>query len=213
MGHAERHVGRSSRSPRAPVRSGAPEPSRPYHHVVMILPVEVDGGDLDCCQPEAEVGQRWSVPVLFVPEADGDGRFETPLTPSQEEQERVVLDLSRVRGFEDDEFEIGLFESMGLRFRGPRDLDDGVHAGRLRVDAHRADGAAIPAVLSGVVARISLLPILYRRTDRQGYLPSRMLEAIPAQSSRDRIPLRERPGGLTTRLYRVLVALQVQTKP
>jgi hypothetical protein len=61
----------------------------------MILPIWVASWELGCCQPEAEVGQSWAVPLRFTLGLTPwrATEFGIPLSPEQMSFGRVEVDL------------------------------------------------------------------------------------------------------------------------
>jgi hypothetical protein len=56
----------------------------------VIVPVWASSWELDCCQPEAEVGRHWSVPLAFaaIDQVGGPGDHRSDLTAALPESER-----------------------------------------------------------------------------------------------------------------------------
>ena len=167
------------------------------------VPIWSASWELDCCQPEAEEGGRWSVPIHFTPRA---GRlWEVVETPSFG---GVDLAVSRTTRPEDP---CPVFASGPLRFRGIADLRDGEHHGRLAVDAH-ASGSAAPdeaVTITGVVAAVDLVPLRYELVGDRAYHAVEELPPVRVRSTLDRRELDQLPEGASFVQSDLLVWLDV----
>src|SRR5215831_4374175 len=147
----------------------------------MIVPVWAASWELSCCQPEAEVGTRWVVPISFNPKTDPWWVSDHGASATVAQRDYGVADLMIRRDREAPR----LLSAGELRFYGPSDLAEGRHQGRFFVDAHSDDHESIPG--GGAVSAVDLVPIRFRLSDgaagRQMYVPSEQLDPVRVSST------------------------------
>jgi hypothetical protein len=102
--------------------------------------------------------------------------------------------------------------SGGLRFHSSSDLIEGVHAGRLYVDAHSEDHEQV--LSGGTVTAIELVPIRYTIGESNGqsmYLPTAQLTPLKVESTAARADLDDRlPFGDSMVQAELLVWINVE---
>ena len=95
----------------------------------------------------------------------------------------------------------GIYTAGRLRFRGPNDLAEGRHSGRLHVDAH--SGADQSVTTGGPVTAVDLVPLRFtlRKVDRREmYSPSEQLEPVRVGSTLETSQLDEWVGEQESRV-------------
>lgn len=158
----------------------------------MIVPVWVAAWELDCCQPDAEVGSAWSVSLSFRPGIEPWWADEYGVVLSEEQRVlgRVDLDVALVAAGDNP-----VYRSGSIHFHAPAELLPGPHTGRISLDAHPTDGHSLTQVTcSGMETAISVVPIRYERRGAQ-FEPADQLDQIPASTTLARDGVRQSAVG------------------
>lgn len=145
------------------------------------VPVWSEAWEIDWCQPDAEVGKSWSVPLSFVPgvEPRWVTEFAASVPKAQRDLGVVSLDLHGERAGERP-----LYHAGALVFGCSDPLSDGSYTGRLWVDAHSS--AADARTLTGTVSDVQLVPIRSERLGARLFVPVAQLDPIRVSSTRER---------------------------
>jgi hypothetical protein len=182
----------------------------------MLVPVWSADWELECCQPEAEVGHEWVVPIALTlgPDPWWVADFAATATDEQRALGRVVLDAATVDPAESAGGSDVMMSGGPFRFRAMSGTPEGRLEGRLYVDAHPTDQgvSARDVAIRGVVERVELVPLRYRREAKTGtFVPASQLETISVESTRARDAYRSDATGDATELVRaeLLVWLRV----
>ena len=149
----------------------------------MVTPIWSATWEIECCQPEAEVGYEWAVPIVFTPASEP---WWTTYGGEATDAQRSLGTLTLEPIIERTTASGEVVATAGrLCFRMPS-APVGPTVGRLGVDAHSTGTISNDEVtIRGVVVRIELVPLRYERRDRM-YVPVEQLEPIDAPSTLDR---------------------------
>ena len=146
----------------------------------MIVPIWAAAWEIECCHPDATVGERWEAPLKFDPDPRvwwaRDAGVEAP--PEAHQLGLLEVDLSRVPSPDSRPI---LFRHGTLTFSAPPDLSEGHHVGRLWLDAH-AEPPHELRTARGKVARVDVVPLEYelvadRMYEARGQLPPRSVNS------------------------------------
>ncbi|MFN2608578.1 MAG: hypothetical protein ABR511_11920 [Acidimicrobiales bacterium] len=179
----------------------------------MVLPVFAAAWELECCQPEATVGQAWSAclflnpPVPWWTEEDDEGASESALGVME-------LDVDVLRGAEGDEA-MALADAgpVCLGVKGLRETGRRLLCGRISSEWHGPgpEGVSLGDVeCTGNVRRVRLFPIAFERRGDRAWFPVEELSPVDVRSTGDRRRMRTDDND---RHYRdtLLVDIEVST--
>lgn len=172
----------------------------------MLIPVFAASWEIECCQPEAEVGRPWDVPVSFRVGVDPWYVAEFGATASHDVRARgrVKFDIEVVRTLG----EHVVATDGRVRFL-MRSADIGATVtGRLSLDAHRETDAA-EAEIRGVVEMVELMPLRYRPRGEREFVPVKAGEPIVVSSSAERYQRAGMTPGVGMLSHEILVWLKV----
>jgi len=173
----------------------------------VIVPIWIASWELGCCQPQAEVGKPWIVPVSFDPTTDPWWVVDHGAAATAEQRSYGVADLD-VRS---ENGAPGIYTAGPLRFHGPVDLTEGHHTGRLHVDAHSSDDHQT-VTTGGPVTAVDLIPLRFTLKERDGrgvYCPTEQLEPVRVGSTRDGSDLNDWVGEDTRVICELLIWVDV----
>lgn len=155
----------------------------------MIVPVFVSAWEMDCCQPDATVGEQWQGCLFLYPPKpwwvqEGDQWSDDP------EMSVIELDVDVVRSATSDDamalvdagaIRLGI---EGLRGKGRRRV-----RGRVSSEWHGPDpkGVKLEEVAAeGIVRRVRLVPIEFERRGEKAFYPVARLSPIEVRSTSER---------------------------
>jgi hypothetical protein len=155
----------------------------------VLVPVFVSAWEMDCCQPDATVGEEWTGNLFFYPpkpwwlDEGGQGDADPELGV-------IELDVDIRRSASSEEamalVDAGdlLLGVKGLRGKGRRRV-----RGRVISEWHGPDpdGVKLAEVAcQGLVRRVRLVPIEFERRGERSFYPVARLPAIDARSTSER---------------------------
>lgn len=156
----------------------------------MIVPVFVSAWEMDCCQPEATVGEEWTSGCLFLIPPTPWWAREGERASAEPELGVIELDVDVVRPAGTDE-SMALVDAgavrmgvKGLRGTGRRRL-----RGRVMSDWHAPDVEGVnlaEVAFEGLVRRVRLVPIEYERRGDRSWFPVAELAPVDVRSTRER---------------------------
>lgn len=163
---------------------------------LMIVPVWAATWEIDCCQPEAEAGKEWRVPVVFRPGPDPWWVTACGATATEEQRRLGLVRLDAVSEQVDEDLGQQLMTAGSVSFRAEAGVGPGAIEGRLHLDAH-LDSARFRGrdEVRGVVERVDLVPLRYVERAERHWVPAEQLDPIEATSTRAREDLARPDGG------------------
>lgn len=173
----------------------------------MLVPVFAASWEIECCQPEAEIGEQWDVPVSFRAEVDPWYVTEFGAAASDEviARGRVTLDIEVVRTIGDY---VVATDGRVYFLMQSADVAQNL-TGRLWLDAHREPDAT-EAQIHGVVKMVELIPLCYRPREEREFVPAEAGEPITVSSSAERYQRADLTPGVGMLSHEVLVWLEVE---
>ncbi|MGH9280494.1 MAG: hypothetical protein ACRD12_20670 [Acidimicrobiales bacterium] len=158
----------------------------------MIIPIWVASWEIECCQPEAVVGQGWAAPFLKLlpPEPWWREYASGQITAEIEALGVVDLDGEVVRESTDDAPAVFRSGAVRVVVRGPLDPDATHVRGRLLFEGHDGPGVG-PGVshdkleCRGIARRVRGIPLLYELRDGT-HVPVAQDEPVDLTSTADR---------------------------
>lgn len=135
----------------------------------MILPIWVASWEIECCQPDAIVGQPWAAPFVRLgpPEPWWIGYADTP--PPADVMELGVTELEGEVAKASTDQHPGVFRTEAFRVvvPGPLPADTRQLRGRLGFEGHDGPGVEDQRLdISGIVRRVRGIPLVYEVRDR-----------------------------------------------
>jgi len=179
----------------------------------MILPIWVATWELDCCQPDAVVGESWRASVFLHPGPPWwVSEYGRRLPPEHDELGVLEVDVDVVRPAPAPEgaalarvdgASIGV---VGLQGMGKHHL-----RGRCIFEGHTGpDGVALDEVeCRGIVRRVRRVPLLYEPRGKRMWVPLAQLDPIDVHSTLGRDPDRVPIRGTTSMHDSLLVDLEL----
>lgn len=142
--------------------------ARPYAGEV-IIPVWVASWEIECCQPEAVVGQEWAAPFLRLapPEPWWLAHASAPIPPEVEALGVVELDGAVVRDAASGALATCRSGDLCIVTPSPMTADAGRIRGRLWFESHGGPGVSEDRLeCRGVVRRVRGIPLVYELRER-----------------------------------------------
>lgn len=154
-----------------PVRQADPSTSgTPPYHQWMILPIWVASWEIECCQPDATVGEPWAAPFVLLMPPEPWWIEYVDIPPPAEVMELGVVELDGEVTSETTAEHPGVFQADTLRVvvRSPLTFGTRELRGRLSFEGH--DGPGMPdkkLKVGGTVRRVRGIPLRYELRDRR----------------------------------------------
>ncbi|MEX2586413.1 MAG: hypothetical protein WD602_00255 [Actinomycetota bacterium] len=156
----------------------------------MLLPIWVAARELDCCQPEATVGETWRIPMVDLRSADPWWAEDASEPVPQDVMSLGVVEMQA----EVESTSFGgqsAIASVGpVRIVVPQGASEGLipAKGRLWLDAHKySDVRGAPGLeLSGIVRRIRGIRLVYEPVTVYLAIPKRQEPPIDLNSTKAR---------------------------
>jgi hypothetical protein len=149
----------------------------------VIVPIWAARWEIECCQPDATIGERWQGPLRFDPDPRPWLAREGRTASADAEQFGLVeLEVKRIAA-PDSTYPLFVFGQA--TFSGPADMPAGHHVGRLWLDAHSNPPHEL-RITSGIVRRVDLVPLVYEKVGGRIFEPREQLASRTVSSTRDR---------------------------
>lgn len=173
---------------------------------LIVLPLWAATWELECCYPEASVGERWEAPVTLRPETD-PWWVSDHATEEQRTMGLVTLEPDLIHRDNGG----CMVEWNSLRFRIEEPPRSSPITGRLYLDAHAEFGDIDPAevTIQGVVERMEMIPIRHREWEERFFVPAEQLPAIDVTSTLERDRLQTRGGSEGWIMPELLIWLKI----
>ena len=179
----------------------------------MILPIWVATWELDCCQPDAVVGERWRGSVFLHPGPQWwVSEYNRQLPPEHKDLGVVELDVDVVRPTPAPEgAALARVEGVSIGVLGLQAMGKHHVRGTCIFEGHTGpDGVALEEVeCRGIVRRVRRVPLVYEPRGRRMWVPLAQLDPIDVHSTLDREPDRVPVGGATSMQDSLLVDLEL----
>ena len=157
----------------------------------VILTIWVSAWEMDCCQPDAVVGETWSACVLLEPAEPwwyGQSNRSTP--PPEVGVVELELDVVRAAPSADG-YGLARLGAVSIGVKGAEAVGPQRVRGRLWNQWHGPDPDGLEfeeTAVEGVVRRVRRVPIDYQRqiADTRSFMPVGELQPIEAHSTIER---------------------------
>ncbi len=134
---------------------------------MVVLPIYVSGWEIECCQPDITVGERWLAFPIFT-ESDGSG--EVTSGPTNGTGKPVGLIEANIRPHRLSEADAPVIELNGLAIASSAHLESAATVtGHLFNDAHYCDetyNSQYPLLVEGIVRRLYGMKFRYKDGSR-----------------------------------------------
>lgn len=156
----------------------------------MLLPIWVAARELDCCQPEATVGQRWHIPLVHLSSADPWWAKDASEPIPQDVMSLGVVELEAEVESTSFSGQSAIASIGPARIVVPEAGSEGPLSakGRLWLDAHKyPDVRGAPGLeLSGTVRRIRGIHLVYEPVTVYLAIPKRQAAPVELDSTTER---------------------------
>lgn len=156
----------------------------------MLLPIWVASRELDCCQPEAAVGETWRIPMVYLSSADPWWANDASEPVPENVMTMGVVELEAEVESTSFSGQSAIASIGPARIVLPERAPEGPLSarGRLWLDAHvYSDVRGAPGLeLSGTVRRIRGIRLVYEPVTVYLAIPKRQEAAIELSTTRER---------------------------
>ena len=172
-----------------PPKNGGPVVIRDPYPFPVIVPVFVSAWEIDCCQPDATVGEEWTACLFLFPARPWWAR-EGEQASADPQLGLVDLEVNVVRPASTDE-SMALVDAGAIRLgvRGLRATGSHRLQGRVVSEWHGPDpegGQLEEVACRGVVRRVRLVPVEYEPRGDRAWFPVAELPAVEVRSTAER---------------------------